>query len=370
MDVKLYKCPNCSAELKFDPDKQRFCCDYCRAEFTQQEVNSFLQQQSEDGQKEQNNQSEQSQPQDQRTAEQQQADAEFSENTRLYQCPSCGAEIVADMNTAASFCYYCHNPVILKGRVEGIYRPSKVLPFAFGREKAIEYFNEWAKDKKYVPDDLISEKQIEKMTGLYVPFWVADAITRSRMTATGETIRTWTSGDYRYTQTKSYMVIRDLNVEYDGVPADGSRKIEDDLMESIEPYDYRNTKDFDMAYLSGFLADKFDVNKEEVYPRIHQRMFENNAAAIESSCGYDKLVGKKFNNDVEKLRWNYMLLPVWFMTFHYKGKMWEYAINGQTGKIAGELPIDERKMKRHLAFVAVITMLIVLVIGYFLGGLL
>ena len=208
------------------------------------------------------------------------------------------------------------------------------------------------------------------MTGLYVPFWVADAITRSRMTATGETIRTWTSGDYRYTQTKSYMVIRDLNVEYDGVPADGSRKIEDDLMESIEPYDYRNTKDFDMAYLSGFLADKFDVNKEEVYPRIHQRMFENNAAAIESSCGYDKLVGKKFNNDVEKLRWNYMLLPVWFMTFHYKGKMWEYAINGQTGKIAGELPIDERKMKRHLAFVAVITMLIVLVIGYFLGGLL
>ena len=178
------------------------------------------------------------------------------------------------------------------------------------------------------------------------------------------------SGNYEYTQTKVFNVVRDLNVEYNGVPADGSKKIEDDLMESIEPFDYSKIKDFDMAYLSGFFADKFDVEKESVYPRIHQRMFENNAAAIDSSCGYDRLVGKNMQNNVQKLRWNYMLLPVWFMTFHYKGRVWEYAINGQTGKIAGELPVDEGKMKRHLAFIITLTTLIVVAIGYFLGGLL
>ena len=366
MDVKLYRCPNCSADLKFDPDKQKFCCEYCHSEFTNQEINNMTQQRTESEQEQKNTR----QAQGNVSEEQRVRDEEFAENTRLYQCPSCGAEIVADMNIAASFCYYCHNPVILKGRVDGMYRPSKVIPFAFGRDKAVEYFNNWAKKKKFVPNDLISDKQIEKMTGLYVPFWVADAITRSRLNAKGETVRSWTSGDYRYTQTKEYLVTRDINVEYDGVPADGSKKIEDSLMEAIEPFDYTHTKDFDMSYLSGFFADKFDVKKESVFPRIQQRMFENNAAAMISSCGYDRLTGKQFRNEVEKLRWNYMLLPVWFMTFHYKGKVWEYAINGQTGKISGELPIDEHKMRWHMALITAITAVIILIIGYVIGGLL
>ncbi len=374
MDVKLYRCPNCNADLKFDPDKQKFCCEYCRSEFTNQEINNMVQQKTESAQDkkqaQEKVQADQSQPQENVSEEQRGKNEEFAENTRLYQCPSCGAEIVADMNTAASFCYYCHNPVILKGRVDGMYRPSKVIPFAFGRDKAVEYFNHWAKKKKFVPDDLVSDKQIEKMTGLYVPFWVVDAITRSRLDAKGETVRTWTSGNYRYTQTKEYLVTRDINVEYDGVPADGSKKIEDSLMEAIEPFDYTRTKDFDMSYLSGFFADKFDVGKESVFPRIQQRMFENNAAAMESSCGYDRLVGKKFQDQVEKLRWNYMLLPVWFMTFHYKDKIWEYAINGQTGKISGELPIDEHKMRRHMIWITILITLIILVIGYIIGGLL
>lgn len=373
MDVKLYRCPNCSAELKFNPDKQLFCCDYCRGEFTPQQVNQMVQQISEAEQDQQRKIEEElkeneKRNQENKSPEQQMKEDEFSENTRLYQCPSCGAEIVSDMNTAASFCYYCHNPVILKGRIEGKYRPSKVLPFAFGREKAVEYFNQWAKKKKFAPNDLVSDKQIEKMTGLYVPFWVADAITHSRLDATGENVRTWRSGNYEYTQTKYYKVVRDMNVEYDGVPADGSKKIEDDLMEAIEPFDYSKTKDFDMAYLSGFLADKWDVEKESIYPRIHQRMFENNRAALDSSCGYDRMKGKHFTEDVRKLRWNYMLLPVWFMTFHYKDKIWEYAINGQTGKISGELPIDPGKLRLHMFLVGLITTLIIMVIGYFIGG--
>ena len=375
MDVKLYRCPDCGADLKFNPDKQLFCCEYCRGEFTQQQVKVMTQQVNEDKadqqEKEQTEHRVQQQNQNAERSEQQmKEDQEFSENTRLYQCPSCGAEIVADMNTAASFCYYCHNPVILKGRVEGMFKPSKVLPFAFGRDQAVDYFNKWAKTKRYIPNDLISEKQIEKMTGLYVPFWVADAHTRSVLTATGENVRTWKKGNYEYTQTKYYEVVRDIDIEYDGVPADGSKKIEDDLMESIEPFDYKDAKDFDMAYLSGFLADKYDVDKESVYNRICERMFENSKAAILSSCGYDRLVDQNIKNDVNSVKWNYMLLPVWFMTFQYKDKMWEYAINGQTGKLAGELPVNEKKLTLHLILLTIITTIIVLILGYFIGGIL
>lgn len=366
MDVKIYECPQCGADLKFDPDKQRFCCAYCRGEFTQAQLNAQYDQVEDKKAEEEQKQQQPQQPMDAEDIKK----AEFEENTKLYECPTCGAEIVSDSNTAAAFCYYCHNPVILKGRVDGMYRPSRVLPFAFGKDKAVEYFNNWVKGKKYIPDDLVSAKQIEKMTGLYVPFWVADAMTRSTLHARGETVRTWTSGNYRYTNVKEFDVFRDVSVEYDGVPADGSKKIEDSLMEAIEPFDYTKTKDFDMAYLSGFFADKFDVNKESVFSRIKERMFNNNASTIESSCGYDNLKYKQYYNNIEKLRWSYMLLPVWFMTFHYKDKVWEYAINGQTGKISGELPIDDKKLFRHRLGVIAITTIITLVAGYIVGGLL
>ena len=362
MEAKTYTCPNCGGDLKFNPDVQKFSCDFCRESFTEEEIKNLFKKMNEPSAEEESKR-------EPDTAEEER-EREFAENTNLYQCPSCGAEIIADANTAASFCYYCHNPVILKGRVDGKNRPSKVLPFAFGRDKAIEFFNEWIKDKKYVPNDLVSAKQISKMTGLYVPFWVADAVTNTWMTAKANSVRTWTNGGYVYTETKEYSLIRDVIIEYNGVPGDGSKKIEDSIMEAIEPFDYTQIRDFDMSYLSGFFADKYDVSKEEMYPRIHERMFANNSRTVESSCQYTRVYDKEFKNNVLKIRWDYMLLPVWFMTYHYKGKTWEYAINGQTGKISGELPIDDSKLHRHQVLVGILVLLAVLAAGYLFGGLL
>ena len=364
MDAKTYDCPNCGANLQFDPESQKFCCEYCNGSFTESEVLNYAQQVLEyERQKHE-------MPKEEEPTDDQQRDMdEFSENTRLYQCPGCGAQIVADVNTAASFCYYCHNPVILKGRVDGVFKPSMVLPFGFDREKAEEYFNDWAGKKFFVPKDLKSKKQIEKMTGLYVPFWVADAVNKMHFTGQGKVVRSWSSGSYRYTNTKIYDIVRDMTIEYDGVPGDGSRKIEDSLMEAIEPFDYTAAKDFNMAYLSGFYADKYDVEKEEMYPRIYDRMFRNSCKEVNATCHYSSVSGKKYDNKVSNLRWHYMLLPVWFMTFDYKGKLWEYAINGQTGKISGELPIDKKKLVFGQIGMGLLFFVIALILGYFIGGL-
>ncbi len=268
----------------------------------------------------------------------------FEEESRLYSCPSCGAQIVCDANTAASFCYYCHNPVILNGRVDGKYKPSMVLPFALDRDKAVETFNLWAKSKFFAPKNLMSSAQLEKMTGLYVPFWVANSTTNSHLEALGENVRHWTSGNYRYTETSQYRVEREATVEYQGIPADGSRKIEDQLMEAIEPFDYKAAKPFNMAYLSGFMADKYDVDKEKMLPRIKERMFANNRLIINETIHYTTVKHRRENNKINTLNWRYMLLPVWFMTFEYRGKLWEYAVNGQTGKVAGQLPVSMKKL--------------------------
>ena len=341
-DAKTFHCPHCGADLKFSPDKQRFDCEYCRSEFTEAEVIAFQERQQEIYDEYYQGE-DYVPPEDELSQEEVYERNAFEEESRLYSCPSCGAEIVSDENTAASFCYYCHNPVILKGRVDGQYRPSMVLPFEFDRDKAEDIFKKWAKSKLFAPKDLTSSMQIEKLTGLYVPFWVANSSTSTHLEAFAENYRHWTSGDYRYTETSHYKVERDINVSYEGIPADGSKKIEDALMEAIEPFDYNHAKPFNMAYLSGFFADKYDVDKERMLPRIKERMFVNNTAIVNETVHYQSVRNRKQNDKINTLSWRYMLLPVWFMTFNYKGRIWEYAINGQSGKVAGQLPVSPIK---------------------------
>ena len=223
-----------------------------------------------------------------------------------------------------------------------------------------------SKKKWFIPKDLLSAAQIEKLTGLYVPFWVARSATTSMMSAIGENVRSWTSGNYRYTETTSYRVEHEATVRYEGVPADGSQKIEDLLMESIEPFDYNKARPFNMAYLSGFYADKYDVDKEAVLPRIQQRMYANNAQILDSTTHYTRLKARRQYDRTDSLSWDYMLLPVWFMTFNYKGKLWEYAVNGQSGKVAGELPISKGKLAAFCTILAVLIAAAIFIGGYFL----
>ena len=354
-DAKTFHCPNCSADLKFSADLQRFTCEYCKDEFTEEELLHYRNRMGEVADSDPNT----PMPQQMFTDEQQKEQARFQEETALYSCPSCGAEIISDANTAAAFCYYCHNPVILKGRVDGMYRPSRVIPFGFGKDAAVARFHQWVGTKKFIPKKLRSEAQLEKMTGLYVPFWIASAKTTTHFTATGYQTKSWVSGNRRYTETSKYQVTRDIEVCYKGIPADGSQKIDDDVMEAIEPFDYSKSKEFNMAYLSGFYADKYDVDKNAVYPRIQQRMYANNAEEVMKTVNYSSVRFPKSTSRVDTLDWEYMLLPVWFMTFKYRGKIWEYAINAQTGKITGNLPVSIPKLLTAcLSIMAVVTLVI------------
>ena len=366
-EAKQFHCPNCYAELKFSPGSQQFECEYCRSSFSEAEVKAFQKKYMETEEK-------YSQDADKTPPEMPLNDVEkrerekFREETNLYSCPSCGAEIISDSNTAATFCYYCHNPVILKGRVDGMYRPSMVLPFSIDKDNSVDLFKNWAKTKWFTPKDLVSTVQIEKMTGLYVPFWVARSTTSCRLEAVGENVRSWVSGNYRYTETSRYRVIRDAAIDYEGVPADGSQKIEDLLMESIEPLDYTRAKPFNMAYLSGFYADKYDVDKEHVLPRIQQRMYTNNLTMLKSTTHYQRLVSERHFDKTEALSWDYMLLPVWFMSFDYNGRIWEYAVNGQSGKVAGELPIDKRKLYATCLIIGILIAALIFFGGYLAEG--
>jgi hypothetical protein len=249
--------------------------------------------------------------------------------------------------------------VILKGRLSGQYRPAKVIPFQFSREEAQNLFRIWCSKRKFLPKTFTSESQLTHMAGVYVPFWVADCDINGTMRAVCKKLRTWTTGSYRYTETKEFDVFREAKLKFEGIPADGSSKIEDALMEAIEPFDYNQTVPFEMSYLSGFLSDKYDVNKSQVFPCVRNRAVNGSDQLLRGSMvGYDTVRVIQSDMNVLQTKWQYMLLPVWFMSYLYKGKQYDFAINGQTGKQAGTPPLDTGKLNGLVfGIIAVCTLL-------------
>lgn len=348
MDTIQYKCPNCNGPLEYRADMQKFGCEYCLSTFTDEDIKKMFRE---------------NESTDLTQNEEKPEDEEFVSGS-LYSCSSCGAEIMTDAETAATFCVYCHNPVILKGRLSGDYRPSKVLPFELDREKALEIFKSEMGKKKFAPSDFLSTQTLEKMTGLYVPFWLADCQISGSLSGIGKHCRSWRQGDYRYTETKEYAVERRANIICRGVPADGASKIDDDLMDAAEPFDYSKMKDFSMSYLSGFLADRYDVNKGEVFPRIREKVEKASDELMrESVTGYSSFSVSSSNTNIMNTEWRYALLPVWFMTYKYNGKLYEYAVNGQSGKLVGNPPLSTKKL---LIFGAVLCLIIAVIAG--IGG--
>lgn len=354
MESVAFKCPNCGAELVFAADQQDFRCEYCQSSFTKQEMEHIAAKQEE--------------KLESITPEQQQATEAFTEGTGYYHCESCGAEVMADDNTAATFCYYCHSPVILQGRVAGEYRPSKVIPFQLDRNAALNQFKNWCKKKRFLPKDFNTDTQMEKMVGLYVPFWITDCENSADMEALGKQVNSWTSGDTRITETKEFAVKRNATVVLRGIPADGASHISDELMEALEPFDYRAAQPFAMQYLSGFLAEKYDLNMAAVFPRVQKRAVQACDSLLRSSAvGYSSLSVTHSDIKVLSTDWQYMLLPIWFMTYRYQGKTYEFAINGQTGKFAGEPPISKSRMwSFSLGLAAAVALITTLIGGFFL----
>ncbi len=347
MDAAEYKCPNCNAELKFDPTTQKLSCDYCLSSFTIDEIKEIY-----------------AESVAVMPDEAEETEDEFASHTSLYHCASCGADIMADEHTTALFCYYCHNPVILSGKLTGDYKPSKIIGFKITREQALSKFKHWCSGRMFVPKDFNSDEQLEKMTGLYVPFWVANCDIKADYAAVGRRVRSWTTGSTEYTETKEYSVVRSANIFAEGIPADGESKIDDLLMESIEPFNYSELKDFSMSYFSGFFADKYDVDKAAVFPRIRSRATDAGRSIIRKSVsGYTSLKVMNETYSIKKTDWQYIMLPVWFMTYRYNGKVYEFALNGQTGKLAGTPPLNKMKLSLVCAAIG----LGITILGYLLG---
>ncbi|MBR5231721.1 MAG: hypothetical protein IKW00_05680 [Clostridia bacterium] len=271
---------------------------------------------------------------------------EEAESMRMFNCTTCGAELMTDQNTAATRCVYCGSPALIPERFEGDLRPDAVIPFVVSREEAEQKLRAHFHGKKLLPDDFIRNCHVEEVTGLYVPYYLFDCKADARMTYRATRVSTRRRGEYMYTYTRHYYIVREGAVEFSRIPVDASSRVDNVLTEAIEPFDYNALCDFQMPYMSGFQADKRNESIDSCVPRINQRVEESTRDAFRDTvAGYATVVNDGAQLNMTQGDTRYVLLPVWLFTVRYGENSFPFAVNGQTGKLVGELPVDKKKYR-------------------------
>ncbi len=353
--LQEYKCPCCDGAIEFDAQSQKMACPYCGNEFEMETLASYdseLQKDSESNMEWETN-----------------AGAEWQEGETdglcTYQCKSCGGEIVGDDTTASAKCPYCGNPVVMMGQLSGALKPDFVIPFKFDKKAAKEALIRHYSGKKFLPKVFKDQNHIEEIKGVYVPFWLFDADANANVRYKGSRIRMWSDSRYEYTETSFFSVIREGTLGFEKVPVDGSTKMDDALMESIEPFDYSQAVDFRTAYLAGYVADKYDVDAEASIERANTRIKQSTEDSFASSIqGYDTVTPVYSTIDLANGTSKYALLPVWILNTEWNGQKYTFAMNGQTGKIVGDLPLDKGAYKKWLFGLAGVVSAVCLGISY------
>ena len=334
--MNQYKCPCCGGAIAFDSTLQKMKCPYCDTEFEMQTLlyDEALQQDAPDEIHWDENPGAQWQPGE-------------TEGMRVYVCNSCGGEIVCDENTAASKCPYCDNPVVMTGQFQGALKPDFVIPFKLDKNAAKAGLRQHFKGKTLLPRAFSNENHIDEVKGVYVPFWLFDADVNASIRYRATRTRHWSDRNYNYTETSHFMVTRGGQVSFDRIPVDGSTKIANDLTESVEPFNFAEAVNFQTAYLAGYLADKYDVTADQSVARANERVKTSAEQEFAKTVmGYETVVPENSNIQVFNGKAKYALYPIWLLNTTWQGKKYTFAMNGQTGKFVGDLPVDKGKLNK------------------------
>lgn len=341
--ITNYQCPACTGPLQFSPQTGKVTCDYCGSSYELAEIEALYKEKDEN-------------------AAQAAAAAESSvggewdlsglsddwgedgTGMKVYNCPSCTAQLICDETTAATSCPYCGNPTVVPGQFTGALKPDFVIPFKQDKDAAVAALKKHYGKRVFLPKAFTEKNHIEKIQGVYVPFWLFDAEAQGSANYQASRSVTFTRGDYRITETSHYFVSREGTLSFERIPVDASSKMPDGHMDSIEPYDYSELKPFSPAYLPGFLADKYDVTVEQSQARADTRCEGTMESELRNTVhGYTTVVPTGQSIRLRRGKVHYALLPVWLLHTKWNGQDFLFAMNGQTGKMAGDLPVDKKK---------------------------
>lgn len=397
-----YQCPNCGGALAFVGESGMLHCDFCDSDFTPAQVEAIYaeRQAKEDAKAAQEREKER--PGTTREQGRQTSAAEAStsdaarvhvhrstsadpvqaylensrwddpdaQNMRAYNCSSCGAQLMVDQVTAVTSCPYCGNNAVLPGQLSDMLKPDYVIPFKLGKDDAVKALKNYYGGKRFLPDTFTEGNHLEEIQGVYVPFWLYTGNAKGDMRFNAERVTSWSDDENNYVQTDYYMLHRAGSMRFMRVPVDGSTRMPDEHMDAVEPFDYSELVDFSVAYLPGYIADRYDLDVKECDPRARTRVETTCVDTLQSTTtGFSsvQLAGSSVNVDWSNVA--YALLPVWMLHTRWNGNDYLFAMNGQTGKLIGDLPIDKGKVvRRFLIMFAIPLVIVFLLVQFLLGG--
>ena len=339
-ELKNFKCPACGGAMEFDSKLQKMKCPYCDTVLEVEEIED-----KEEAAKENENES--------------WKEGE-TDNIKIYSCDSCGGEIVAEDTSAAVICPFCGSKIVVKKQFEGDLKPDYVIPFKLDKKAAKEAYYSHLKGKPFLPHIFKDQNHIDEIKGVYVPFWLYDLKTEADITYDAERTRIWRTGNKEFTEHSQYRVERRGNMNFSNIPEDGSEKMDDALMESVEPYDFSEAVSFKTAYLAGYMADRYDVAADHRMKRAVERAktaCEDSFMSTVNGYTFVRTAGSNIN--VKNSSYKYALYPVWILNTTWKNNKYVFAMNGQTGKMVGNLPVDKSLFWKYIGIRAPIISLIV-----------
>ncbi|MCR4904111.1 MAG: hypothetical protein K6A23_14730 [Butyrivibrio sp.] len=355
MALQEYECPACGGYMEFDAALQKLKCPFCDTVIS---VDDYKSPHKEEEKKEDEK------PSGGWTDKE-------TEDMYVYTCQSCGGEIIGGKTLGSTACPFCNNNVVMKEKFEGDLRPDYIIPFKITKEQAKESYKNYLKDKKILPKVFSAENHIDEIKGLYVPYWLYDTTVNEDVTYSCTKVKTWSDRDYHYTDTSYYEVTRNGDERFEHIPVDASKEMPDDMMESLEPFNFTEAIPFNTGFLAGFLANRYDVEQAATQDRIKQRVSENiNADIKETVKGYASVVEKSKNIDIKKMTTKYALYPVWLLATTWRDEHYLFAVNGQTGAFVGRLPVDKGlAFKYYLKWAGVCLVIAALIIFFMISRL-
>lgn len=325
----IFKCKNCGGNSVYHPEKKKMWCPHCESLDSEERV----------------------------------------EAGTMETCNNCGAPLEGiNEFTSALKCSHCGSYIILKERVEGIKRADYILPFAVSKDQAVTKLKEEFGRRLFTPDSFLSHASLQLMEGSYVPFWLYDYLSKVDYEGKGTKVRVYRKGDYEYTETSHYRIVRKMDISFDRIPVDASTRMEDDIMDLMEPYEYQALLNFEEKYMSGFEGEVYNFTQEAMEERARQKAAGDSENLLNQTIsGYSTTLPIHKNINLIKEKGSFALLPVWVYKYNFKGEDYYYYVNGQTGKVIGKTPTDMKKGLGYSVTVAAMVMIACQCINWITG---
>ncbi len=264
-------------------------------------------------------------------------------------CPGCGAMVMLPAHVKSEFCPFCSaqmtNPLV---ESEPIMAPGGILPFKISQEEALGIFRKWIAGLWFAPNALKRVSRLDRLKGLYTPYWTYDAMTFSVYSGQrgDDYYETVGSGKNRRTErrTRWRTVSGHIHHFFDDVTVCASFSVPKVQMNKLEPWDLPTMKPFNPDYMSGFATERYQVSARDGFEEAKIKMHTVIEQLVRQDIGGDHQRITSLHTQHESITFKYVLLPVWIAAYQFNKKTYQIFINASTGELHGDRPYDPWKI--------------------------